>query len=392
MSSFINKVQSIKDSLRRNFVFADQVGEILSLSFVSGKNTLLYGRGGHGKSEMVRSVFSSLTEGANDIFIQSFGEGMTEARLYGGLDLKALNCAENPRMIYHPENSFLNKEFVLFEELFDAPPVVLLSLKDTLTDRRLNNGAQVFPMKTKMLVAATNKDPAEISELGDSAHALTERFPLQLCVEWETYTQNDFIKLFNLIDIKGEDGGVIFSTSVKGYLASIVAEAHEKGDWISPRQAVACLDVVRASALINGHREVKEEDLFSIKFIPGTENVLDGLSERLTLVKKEFEATEILLQFEKLYEKATDYLNSHDSPIRLLQEMKRIQPVEAEISKLQVPDSLYQRKTDLTKKISQVCLKLRDKAQMFKPYIPLTIVWGICLKLPKSVSSPIIKN
>lgn len=99
----------IKKALENKFVKWEAVGEILSSRLTMKKPVILYGRGRHGKSEMVRAVFEVLSESASDFGIQSFGEGMSEAKLFGGLNLKSLNCPENPKMEFAPENSFLAK-------------------------------------------------------------------------------------------------------------------------------------------------------------------------------------------------------------------------------------------------------------------------------------------
>src|SRR3989344_7001698 len=172
---------TIRDRLGREYILHEEIARLLALAFDSGKNVLLWGLGGHGKSEMVAAALACVATDA-EIFVQSFGEGMDEATLWGGLDFAALE--RDKKLIYHPENSFLNRPYAVFEEMFDAPASVLLALKDTLTARKLRKGSQVFPMKTNVIIAITNKNPQDLSDLGPAAAALVERFPLQLKVDW----------------------------------------------------------------------------------------------------------------------------------------------------------------------------------------------------------------
>lgn len=346
----------IQKALQNSFVKWEKVAEVLSLSLTMQKPCLLYGRGGHGKSEMVRAVFKALAETTENIFIQSFGEGMTEAKLFGGLDMKALNDPENPKMRFCPQDSFLPRKYVLFEELFDAPPVVLLALKDTLMDKKLNNGAQVFPMSTELLVGATNKDPVEISDLGDSAHALVERFPLQLSVEWDTYEQKDFVELFDKVQSKSP---VILGSSLKGIIAQLIAEAHAKGEWISPRQAVVCADAVRASAIINNRDEATEDDLIGIQFIPGTQGVLADMDASLKRIKAVAEAENQLCGIEAAIAAQKNAMESRLTPIKYLQVVKRLQKAEDSLNNLKLPDELIKRRNDAR----QQCTKLISEAQ-----------------------------
>lgn len=364
------------ESALKSFVYADKVKEILSLSFASAEvgkplPILFYGRGGHGKSEMVRAIFEARKQLHNEDYgIQSFGEGMSEYKIYGGINLKALNCPENPREEFFPDRSFLNKRNYLFEELFDAPPVVLLSLKDTLTSKQLNNGHQSYEMKTLMLIAATNKNPAEIAEMGSSYEALVERFPLQVSVEWDSYKQEDFYKLFMTAD--SNSSTVSISPDLKKVLAGLIADAHSKGQWISPRQAMVCLSAVRASATIQGRREVKEDDLWSIKFIPGTDGILDDLEQNLERVRAVREATEALekckTQTKEIAHKLADTNNNSKIPSNQKISMfvrfsTQLEAVEKKIGEIRVPDSLTEERDRLKMEVVQLYGAAFDSAR-----------------------------
>lgn len=356
------------------FVNAEKVGEVLSLAVASDKLTpvIMHGRGGHGKSEITRAVFKAREQLLGHKYgIQSFGEGMTEARMYGGINMKALNCNENPRQEFQVEGSFLNYENYLFEELFDAPPVVLLSLKDTLTSRCLNNGSQKYEMKTLMLIAATNKNPAEITEMGSSYEALVERFPLQICVEWESYRQEDFYKLFTTADTNSSK--VVVSNELKKTLAGLIADAHCKGEWISPRQAMVCLSAVRAAATIRGRKEAKEEDLWSIMYIPGTGGILTDLQENLERVRVVREASEQLKKAKKDVEEIRQRMGDTERNQKIPSSQKssmflkfrvQLQAIEKKIADIRVPDSLTEERYTLKKsgfELSNIALECAER-------------------------------
>jgi len=184
-----NQILTILSSM---FVFCEEMARILALAFSAKKNVIVFGPGGHAKSEMVKAVIDGL--GLNgDTFYQFFGEGMDESRLFGGLNFRKLE--EDKVLEYYPEKSFLNSRVAVFEELFDAPASVLLALKDVLTSRELRNGAQRFRMRTEVIICLTNKEPGEISDLGPAAHALVERFPLQLNLKWKDYSAASYLSM-----------------------------------------------------------------------------------------------------------------------------------------------------------------------------------------------------
>ncbi|HET6747438.1 MAG TPA: AAA family ATPase [Candidatus Saccharimonadales bacterium] len=153
------------ESATGHFVYADEMRKAFSLAIAAGVNLIFSGPGGHGKSEFLEAAFGAIRDVTP--YVKSFGQGTSPEELYGGLDLDALNRqggAEKAVLQYSPELSFLACRVAVFEELFDAPPRVLTSLKDTLTARELRNGHQRYPMVTRIIAAPTNHSPQEVAE------------------------------------------------------------------------------------------------------------------------------------------------------------------------------------------------------------------------------------
>ena len=279
----------------RRFVKARAMREIMSLALVSRMNVIMFGRGGHGKSEFTEAVLSAV-DGLR-IFVQFCGEGMDEARAYGGINLGALNDLNDPRIEYHPEDSFLASDVAVLEEGLDAPPSVLLSLKDTLTRRQMRNGRQKFDMQTMFLVCLTNHQPAEVAELGDAVAAFIERFPLQAQIEWDSYASGDYSEMFEaasngnhkdflvdvveIVELQEAAGIVEIPTSVDKILAELIASAVEGGAFISPRTAMYARKLVAASAVINGRTVATQQDIVAIKYLPGCEDLAAEIEQQI---------------------------------------------------------------------------------------------------------------
>lgn len=338
----INLYEKLKERLERDFVRVEELARILALAVTSGKNVILWGPGGHGKSEMVQAALEEVTAEEN-IFVQSFGEGMDEATLWGGLDFKALDTEKVLR--YFPESSFLAKPFAVFEEIFDAPASVLLALKDTLTAKKLRKGTQQFGMVTKTIVALTNKAPSEISDLGPAAAALIERFPLQLEVKWPSYAAADYGQLFAKVAPRLPGAELNGQGRI---LAELLAKAGEQGQIISPRTAVHAVGVVKASAALRGATEVEKQDLTDLLFLPGMEEFastiqaeLDAATERAAAEARVAEAEGQLAQLVQELNEATG------SPIKLLQSAKRFGAFADFAASLKVTDSLTDRRKRL---------------------------------------------
>ena len=171
----------IFNTLRKKFINTSEISEVLKNAIKNSMNLVVYGKGGFGKSEMVTELFSG-PEFKDMVFVKSLSEATTEEDLFGGINVKKLS--ETGVVEFNCENSFANKEIVIFEEIFDANPRVLAALKDTLTAKEIRNGNQRFPMRTKVIIGLTNKTYEEVIQ-DDSTEALTQRFPLSFKLEYQ---------------------------------------------------------------------------------------------------------------------------------------------------------------------------------------------------------------
>jgi energy-coupling factor transporter ATP-binding protein EcfA2 len=348
-----NVAHRIEAALAADFIRHEKIARILALAVESGKNVLLWGPGGHGKSEMVELALAQVAA-ESDIYVQSFGEGMDEATLWGGLDFRAL---ETEKVLqYFPEDSFLAKPYAVFEEIFDAPANVLLALKDTLTSKTLRKGSQQFPMATKTIVAITNKDPDEISDMGPAAHALIERFPLQLCVDWDSYESSDYNELFKKVGprLPGAD-----LNGTQRVLAEIIAKAGEEGDIISPRTAIHALGVCKTSAAIRGSNLVEKEDLIDLQFLPGMEDLADNISAELHAAYERAAAEGKLAVLER---QLAALRTGWDTPLKALQAAKKLQPLQDEAANIKVPDGLTDRRKNVREAIAQAIDEAQTRA------------------------------
>ena len=217
-----------KNPVAEKFVFMDKTVNILNVGYSTSKNVILYGPGGHGKSEITLDFLKSK---GIDPFIQTMGTGMTTDRLFGGLNIPVFETTG--KIEYLVENSFMNHEYVIFEELFDAPDFILEQLKDILSSGVFRNGTQIFPIETKFIICCTNRTRDEFSK-NMSLKALMERFPLELNVIWDNYTEISYNKL--LESKFGVD-------NVDPVIPYLLQEYAKNSIVISPRVAVTAYQV-----------------------------------------------------------------------------------------------------------------------------------------------------
>lgn len=348
--------ERIRAILDANFVFADEVARILALALGGGKNVIIFGPGGHAKSAMISEVVRGLGL-VEDCFTQFFGEGMDEARLYGGLDFGKLEAEKV--LEYFPERAFLNYRIAVFEELFDAPASVLLALKDTLTAKELRNGSQKFPMRTEVVIVLTNREPGEISELGAAAHALTERFPLQLDLRWADYSAKSYLSMFEKVAQKSK-GPVM--NGFKAILAEILAKASAEGNFVSPRTAVHAFEVCQTAAALRGANHVGQEDLTDLRFLPGLEGLASSIEADLKAAMERAEAEKAFAALEGRYTSIETELGQAETPIRALQACKRLSILENELGSFRCPDVLTERRNTLRGLVSRKMAEAQAKA------------------------------
>ena len=212
------------------YVYAEKTIEALEVAYKTNKNIVLFGPGGHSKSTL---SLDFMRDRGHEPFVVTMGKGMTIDRLFGGLDLKLFQS--DGKIEYLAENSFMNQEYVIFEELFDSPDYILEQLKDVLSSRILRNGGQIFPLKTKFIICNTNRTREDFAKSNSSLLALLERFPLELEVRWKDYNRLTYENLLN---------------SVHGFadpmLTYVLEEFAKAGHNISPRIAIEAADVLEA--------------------------------------------------------------------------------------------------------------------------------------------------
>ena len=301
-------------NLDSKFVYATNVQAVLELGLASDKNVVLYGRGGHGKSHMSETFFKN-----NRItpFVKQLGQGSTIEDLFGGLKMKEF-LAEGD-LLYKPESSWMNYEYVIFEEAFDAPTFVLEQLKDILSSGIFRNNGDDFKIKTKMIVICTNRSKSEIAE-DDSLKALMERFPLELKVEWEAYNAENYAALFKKVHNDPND-----------FFAQILEECNKK-TFISPRIALEGLEVYNYGGLD------------SLCFVSGfTKGVVEELRQKEELLKAKKKEREFLDKYEKDLKATAKKMAKATTMVALAAIGKEIYDFMVMLETLKVADSQFER-------------------------------------------------
>jgi hypothetical protein len=359
----------IEGILSKRFIYTRDMSNILASAIYSGQNVILFGPGGHAKSEMVEEVLEGLglwdrkNQHNSQALVQSFGEGLTEDALWGGIDFKTLNSPTAPDMVFNVQNSFLEYPVAVFEELFDAPPFCLLPLKHTLQAGFLGKNGRNYPMKTKLIIACTNRNPEDIANMGETYKALLERFVLRQEVVWKTYTNADYFRLIS------KHPTLNMSKPHKELLCKLIADCHTSGHFISPRTAMKAMDILVGAAISrqSNHNEVIPEDFMALRHVAGfSQAVLNferSINEKLAEIAAE---GLIVAQRETMIKLESDFGSlSSNKVLDWCVIAKRALLATNALQHLSVPDALYQTKNELIELANRIGARARDKAIEF---------------------------
>lgn len=315
------------DNTTSGFVYMDNVGKILDVSVATEENVILYGKGGYGKSEYTMEF---LKEKGIEPYTITMGTGMTTDRLFGGLDLPKFDSTG--KLEYLVKNSFMNHEYVVFEELFDAPDFILEQLKDILSSGHFRNGTQVFQIKTKTIICCTNKTREEFAK-NNSLKALMERFPLELEVKWDNHNRITYEKLLNT--------KLGFADPMLTYICE---QFHINGATISPRIAIKAAKIIAQTGPESLH------------YVADFSTKPDLLKNSIAKFKSVFEINDLVSQL-KLEKQKYDEIGDLDSEDKIVLAGKINRVMYAHITKLKsikADDSLIASTTAAVKEFTGI--------------------------------------
>ena len=180
-----------KIALNKQFVFQEDTIDILSRNILSGQNTILYGKGGYGKSQVTKAVCTALD--IPYITIQCYRDMPVEAFI-GSLNMTAFK-KESKYEINFKDSPFMYEGVLILEEFMDVDPDITSAIKDIIEEKGYRDRDTFIPYKTLAIVGLGNTAPKEIA-VTESARALYfDRFISHINVEWESVGPEEYFKL-----------------------------------------------------------------------------------------------------------------------------------------------------------------------------------------------------
>lgn len=337
------------EQLKKKYVFSDNTIDALGVAVRTGKNILLWGPGGHAKSDLAEAV-AMIYYQSTEVFLGQMGSGKKLEDLLGYVNVAEMVSGTGKR-VYNHDASFMNRKIALFDELLDAPVQILEYLKDILTRKMYcADGTMCYKSQNEMIIACTNRDPLAWASEGSpedqsSKTAFLGRFPIKVEVSWPRYGQMEFTDLFKAIynpdKVKAGKLAVI---------AELVSKSHKKGVFVSPRDARHVADLYLA------------EGLTGIKNSGIPKEVLNHVVEQEEQIAKDFEALQKLEPVKAMIEDVHKQVMACNDYMELIQWEEDMKGIGNVLASVTVGEHAVMHLGELRTKIARIQHDAKEKA------------------------------
>lgn len=377
---------ALSSNLSAKFVGTEKFAHEFALSILSGISPIWYGKGGFGKTEMIRlamrtfQVPQTMLEAHPELAVSGlFGGAIAETKIEKTInrDGKVLGSEKTFESVNY-ERGLLRSYLFFIEEMLDSPMQVLTSLKSVMTNRVWDQ----MESQHRLIIGATNINPYALLEEVPFTHqnsydALLQRF-LVIEHNWESHEFSDYLELFNFRPSKNHvithiskqqiEHEVQLASNVKlssescELLAEIAAKSAEEGSVISPRVAMWSIKLLKTSAFLKGRDQVDIEDFEVLNYMGSwSPEVFSGIAKILAGQKVRRQLNQELSVFVGKIEKIDAFWRSaEENPhFKALNCIKASQKLLDEVDEWTTNDSFSESKYELI-------LKIRENIEFFE--------------------------
>lgn len=357
------------------FINTSTFANAMELAIVSGIPIMFYGKGGYGKTEMIKAVFDHID--GSSAMLECDPE-TTASLIKGGAIARTTKTKETDITLahYNVGASILKNHSFFYEEMLDASFQALSVLKAIITNKQLTLNGEVVDSINKLLVAATNVNPYDRIEQmppseANSYDAFLQRFII-VRHEWDSHDSSDYARLMRASVVQNKDTSKITIAQIdesRSYreevkldkelqviLCSLAAKSANEGRIISPRMFNWTIKMIKSQAYLSDKSTATIEQLNVLNYLPSwDQSLLSNLEEEIQQQKIYNEAKSSLDTFEDNFDRAVNKINEHKKKLdieKLLAAVDVLQRMEVEINKVSnIPDSLISTRTNLINKV-----------------------------------------
>jgi MoxR-like ATPase len=353
----------------------------MELALVSGIPIMYYGKGGYGKTEMIKKVFNHID--GSSAMLECDPE-TTASLIKGGAIARTTKTDKEDITLahYNVGASILRNHAFFYEEMLDASFQALSVLKAIITNKQLTLNGEVVDSINKLLVAATNVNPYDrIEQLppseANSYDAFLQRFII-VRHEWDTHDNSDYNRLLRASVVENKDTSKIsiakidesrssreevkLDKELQGILCSLAEKSANEGRIISPRMFKWTIRMIKSQAQLSDKSTATIEQLNVLNYLPSwDQSLLSNLEEEIQQQKIYNEANTNLKTLQDNYDRANSKVEEYKTKgdiVKLLALVNVFQLMEIDINKVNnIPDSLVSKRNEL---INYVVSRSRD--------------------------------
>jgi MoxR-like ATPase len=356
------------------FINTSTFTNAMELAIVSGIPIMFYGKGGYGKTEMIKEVFNHID--GSSAMLECDPE-TTASLIKGGAIARTTKTAKEDITLahYNVGASILKNHAFFYEEMLDASFQALSVLKAIITNKQLTLNGEVVNSINKLLVAATNVNPYDrIEQLppseANSYDAFLQRFII-VRHEWDSHDSDDYTRLMRanverrdvtkltiaqIDDARNYTEKVKLDRELQGILCSLAETSATEGRIISPRMFNWTIRMIKSQAYLSDKSIATVEQLNVLNYLPSwDQSLLSNLEETIRQEKIYVEANTNLNVLKDNYDKVNTKIEEHKTKgdvVKLLALVNVLQLMEGEINKVSnIPDSLISKRNDLINKV-----------------------------------------
>lgn len=327
-------LDAFRKELNKKFYNMEYVIDALYIALTTNTNIILYGKGGYGKSQIVKAFLKFA--GVNQTTRVAYEDMEVEA-LLGVPNIKKLT-EESEYEIAFEKSIFMNEGVLVLEEFLDAHPATTAALKDILSEGGYRSGDKFIESRIGPVIICTNKSPSEVSTHQTMSALYKERFPIAVEVKWESHEYQDYINFMRTI--QGDLNETYFA------LAELCARTSATEELISPRIVLKAMEIIEI-----------HDDIQYLKLIPAINTSIIDEVKRTMHLRKESTKVKGISNKVDAFIKALE----HDGTLTVSKLTNAISSITYLINKLEVMTGDFPENAGVILKTIQQCYDFRER-------------------------------